>query len=279
MRSKNKHEVSLGRVGSLEAKLMSRGKELRQAQRLRYNVFYKEMSAIADAHTQLTRRDKDAYDRICDHILVFDHDNHVKRKPFTKAVPRIVGTYRVLRQDVAEQHNGFYTASEYDIAPVMKANSNLRFMELGRSCVLKPYRTKKTVELLWYAIWHYVLMHNVDVMIGCASIEGTNPQELAEQLSFLHHYCGAPDEWNVSALPDQYVNMNLMKKEEVNQKAALRALPPLIKGYLRLGAYIGDGAVIDQQFGTTDVLIIMPVSRLNSRHINYFGLDASRYSS
>ncbi|MDD7909576.1 MULTISPECIES: GNAT family N-acetyltransferase [Pseudovibrio] len=271
--------LSLGRVGSLEVRQAENWKEVKHSQRLRYHVFYEEMSAIADAQTMLTRRDKDAYDAICDHLLVVDHDSLVKTKPFSKPKPQIVGTYRMLRQNVADMNGGFYTAGEYDIQPLLERHSHANFMELGRSCVLKPYRNKKTVELLWHGIWSYVLMHNVDVMIGCASIEGTDPDRLSEQLSFLHHYAQAPEEWRVSALPDLHVDMNRMPKDKVDQRSALRALPPLIKGYLRLGAYIGDGAVVDHQFGTTDVLIVMPVSALNSRYVNYYGADASRYAS
>ncbi|MBA4204902.1 MAG: ornithine--acyl-ACP N-acyltransferase OlsB, partial [Polymorphum sp.] len=165
------------------------------------------------------------------------------------------------------------------IQPLVDANPGLRFLELGRSCVLKPYRNKRTVELLWHGIWAYVIRHRIDVMIGCASIEGTDPDRIASQLSFLHHHARAPEPWRVRAVPERYVEMNRVAREELNDKATLRELPPLVKGYLRLGAYIGDGAVVDYQFGTTDVLIVMPVTQLNERYVNYYGADASRYSS
>jgi putative hemolysin len=269
---------TLGRIGSLEVRMARNFKEVKKAQRLRYEVFYEEMSAIADAHTLATRRDADPFDAYCDHLLVVDHDS-LKRNKLGRLKPEIVGTYRILRQEVADQHAGFYTAAEFDIQSLIDANPGKRFMELGRSCVLKPYRNKKTVELLWHGIWSYVLRHNIDVMLGCASIEGTNPDAIAGQLAFLHHNARAPEEWRVQAVEDRYVEMNRMPAEELNAKEALRALPPLVKGYLRLGAFIGDGAVIDHQFGTTDVLIIMPVSELNTRYVNYYGADASRYSS
>lgn len=269
---------TLGRIGNLEVRLAKTAKEIKKAQRLRYRVFYKEMSAIADAQTQLTRRDADPFDAICDHLLVIDHASK-KRNKLGRLTPQIVGTYRLLRQEIAEQHSGFYTSSEFDLQPLLDANPTKRFLELGRSCVLQPYRNKKTVELLWHGIWAYVLRHKIDVMIGCASIEGTNPDLMGEQLSFLHHNASAPADWNVKALDSLRVDMNRMPAEELNQKEALRALPPLIKGYLRIGAYIGEGAVIDHQFGTTDVLIIMPVSNLNARYVNYYGADAGRYAS
>ncbi len=136
--------------------------------------------------------------------------------------------------------------------------------------MLPSYRTKRTVELLWQGLWRYVRRHRVDVMIGCASLPGTDPQRLARPLSFLHHFAGAPDTWNASACEMRYVRMDLMRKGDIDAKSALRQLPALIKGYLRAGAYVGDGAVVDYQFGTTDVLIVMPVSAINSRYTNYF---------
>lgn len=269
---------SLGRIGSLEVRLARNFKEVKLAQQLRFKVFYEEMSAIADAQTLATRRDADPYDGFCDHLLVVDHAS-MRRNKLGRLKPEIVGTYRLLRQETADRQGGFYTSGEFDIQKLIDANPGKRFLELGRSCVLKPYRNKKTVELLWHGIWAYILMHKIDVMIGCASIEGTNPDAIADQLAFLHHNARAPEDWRAAALPERYVDMNRLPAEGLNQKQALRALPPLVKGYLRLGAYIGDGAVVDHQFGTTDVLIIMPVSELNERYVNYYGADASRYAA
>ncbi|MXN64743.1 GNAT family N-acetyltransferase [Stappia sp. GBMRC 2046] len=271
--------VPLGRIGSLEVRLARSAREIRKAQELRYHVFYEEMSALADAETQALRRDFDPFDAICDHLLVVDHDHLERVKPFARKKPQVVGTYRLLRQEVANLYDGFYTTGEYDLQPLIDAHSDLRFLELGRSCVLKPYRNKRTVELLWHGIWSYVLLNRIDVMIGCASMEGTDPDRLAPQLSFLHHFARAPEDWRVRAVDERYVEMNRIPKEAVDQRQALRDLPPLVKGYLRLGAHIGDGAVIDHQFGTTDVLIILPVSALNERYVNYYGADASRYAS
>ena len=139
--------------------------------------------------------------------------------------------------------------------------------------MLAPYRNKRTVELLWHGIWAYVLQNRADVMIGCASLDGTEPKRLALPLSFLHHYARAPEAWRARALPDRYVEMNRLSKEAIDPKAALRMLPPLIKGYLRLGAYIGDGAVVDHEFGTTDVLIVLPVSAIKQRYLEHFDLS------
>ncbi|XOC80572.1 GNAT family N-acyltransferase [Microvirga sp. M2] len=267
----------LGRIGSLEVRLATTAQEIRQAQRLRFKVFYEEMSAVPKGAALLSRRDADDYDAICDHLLVLDHD--VKPGSLRRAKPKVVGTYRLLRQDVAERHQGFYTRGEYDIAPLLKAHSSLRFLELGRSCVLGPYRNKRTVELLWHGIWSYVLHYKIDVMIGCASLEGTDPGALALPLSFLHHYAAAPTSWQARALSERFTRMDVLPKEAVDPKAALHALPPLIKGYLRIGATFGTGAVIDEQFGTTDVLVILPVSAINPRYIDHFGPTANRHAA
>ena len=270
--------AALGRIGALEVRLAAGPREIRAAQALRYRVFYEEMGAVADAPTLLRRRDVDGFDRVCDHLLVLDHDD-LEHRPFRKPRPRIVGTYRLLRQEVAERTGGFYSAGEFDIAPLLARHPDKRFLELGRSCVLKPYRTKRTVELLWHGIWAYVLRHGLDVMIGCASLEGTDPGQHALPLGFLHHHAVASPDWRVEALPGRRVPMDLMDKDAIDLRAALNALPPLVKGYLRLGATVGSGAVVDRQFGTTDVMIVLPVSAISSRYLNYYGTDASRHAA
>ncbi|MDR3493087.1 MAG: GNAT family N-acetyltransferase [Ancalomicrobiaceae bacterium] len=270
--------ASLGRIGELEVRLARTVGEVKRAQELRYRVFYEEMSAIADARTLLTRRDADEFDRLCDHILVIDHSRR-EQKAFGRKHAPVVGTYRLLRQDVAERNAGFYTEDEFDIQPLVDRHPHLRFLELGRSCVLPAYRGKRTVELLWQGVWSYVLANGIDVMFGCASLEGTDPHRLAMPLSFLHHHARAQDEWQVKALASRAIDMQRLAKEAVDPKVALHALPPLIKGYLRLGASIGDGAVIDYQFGTTDVCMVLPVSRISQRYIDFYGADAGRHAA
>lgn len=263
----------LGAIGSLEVRLATSQSDIHRAQRLRYNVFYREMSAQPSLMHKMLRRDFDRYDAICDHLLVLDHD--APADPRTGG-PAIVGTYRLLSQDVARANGGFYTASEYQIDKLVTARPDLKFLELGRSCVLKPYRTKRTVELLWHGIWSYVVQRKIDVLFGCASLDGTDPQALALPLSFLHHFAGADLNWSVRAVDERHAPMDRIAKDQINQKQALRSLPPLIKGYLRLGGMIGDGAVVDHQFGTTDVLILLPVEKISKRYISYYGEDASR---
>ncbi|WP_203196415.1 GNAT family N-acetyltransferase [Xanthobacter dioxanivorans] len=266
----------LGRLGALEVRLARTARDVRRAQRLRYKVFYEEMSAVPDAGTRLARRDMDSFDSICEHLLVLDHE--AGKVVLGRRKPKVVGTYRLLRQEVARRHGGFYTQGEFDVNGVIAAHPDLKFLELGRSCVLKPYRNKRTVELLWHGVWTYILRNKIDAMFGCASLEGTNPDALALPLSFLHHNALAPEEWRARAVESRYVAMDRMARTEISPKAALQALPPLIKGYLRLGGFVGDGAVVDHQFGTTDVLIILPVSVISPRYVEHFGPTANRHA-
>ena len=257
----------LGRIGSLEVRLITTHAELKAAQKLRYNVFYEEMSARADGAGKL---DQDRFDKICDHLIVVETASAQKGG-------EIVGTYRLLRQEVAAQNGGFYTQGEYNIDALIARHPTKNFLELGRSCVLEKYRTKRTVELLWHGIWAYTLHHKIDVMFGCASLAGTNPELMADQLSVLKTANETPELWQARAHDNLYVDMG--NGGDHSLKKTLGKLPPLIKGYLRLGAYIGDGAVVDHQFGTTDVLIILPIENINPRYITYYGEDAGRHAA
>src|SRR5690606_28024155 len=136
---------------------------------------------------------------------------------------------------------------------------------------LKPYRTRPVVELLWQGIWNYVRLHQIDVMLGCASLEGTDCDAVREPLAFLHEHFRAPPEWAVRAHPQHALFVEASGGSPLDQRAAMRNLPPLIKGYLRLGAYIGEGAFVDHQFNTVDILIILPVASINSRYFVHFG--------
>ena len=288
----------LGRIGSLEIKLAESAKEIRRAQRLRYRVFFEEMQGAPSMMARFARRDADPFDAVCDHLLVTDHQLRAPKptavlpglkgfdvgavdpsSPFRMRKPKVVGTYRLLRGEVADRTFGFYSASEFEVDGLVSRHPRLSFLELGRSCVLEPYRDKRTVELLWHGIWAYVLAHGVDVMIGCASLEGTDPERLALPLSYLHHFHAAPPQWRVPAVESRRAEMRLLAREAIDPRAALRALPPLIKGYLRLGAFIGDGAVVDHAFGTTDVLIVLPRQSINPRYVAYYGADAGRHAA
>lgn len=265
------HLVSvLGRIGTMEVCLAQTEDEIESAQQLRFKVFFDELGAKGSA--TLEQRDADRFDPVCDHLLVYDTSIAGPKHK------QIVGTYRLLRSERAFETGGFYSASEYSIDSLVNAKPDLRFLELGRSCVLPEYRSKRTVELLWQGIWTYCRHHSIGVMFGCASFQGTVPAAHALQLSFLHHNFRATNDWDVRALPDRYQPMDLVPAEAINPRVAMFAMPPLIKGYLRLGAMIGDGAVVDHDFGTTDVLIILPVSRIAERYISHYAAEAKRFT-
>ncbi len=265
------------RQGSIEVRLARSLKEIKAAQKLRYTIFYEEMHARPDWRMRLTRRDIDPYDIFCDHLLVLDHD-----RPKGK---RIVGTYRLLRQEVAQRHKGFYSSGEYDLSPLMtdsfraQIGEDKQLLELGRSCVHKDYRANSTINLLWKGIAEYLKEHNIAYMFGCASFEGTDPAEFTQSMSYLYHNHLVPDDFKVRALSDQFVDMNRVPSEELDVRMARRALPPLIKGYLRIGCFIGDGAVVDEQFGTTDVFILLPVEKIAKRYSKKYDLKGEANDS
>ena len=249
------------RADRLEVRLAESTAELAAAQALRYAVFYDEMGAIPSPAMKAARRDFDQFDSVCDHLLVIDHG--------LAPDEAVVGTYRLLRQEVAEKHGGFYSASEYDISILLaRATKDQRILELGRSCVHPAYRTNLTIQLLWRGISGYIFAHRIAYMIGCASLPGTDPERHALALSYLYHEFLAPEDIRVRALPERFVEMNRIPRDKLPLRQALRGLPPLVKGYLRLGAFVGDGAVVDPQFRTTDCFILLPVARLSERYMD-----------
>ena len=254
----------LGRVGTLEVRLATTKRDIRKAQRLRYRVFFEEGGAIADARTARRRRDVCPFDAVCDHLVVVDL---AARGRTGRPKLRIVGCYRLLRQEVAEAHFGFYAQQEFDVAPLIARHPDARFLELGRSCVHRDYRSKRTIDLLWCGIWAYATHHRITCLIGCASLPGTDPNRLALPLSYLAAHARAPEGWSATAHAGRGVAMGAMVAGTFDARRGFAALPPLLKGYLRVGAMIGDGAVVDRQFGTTDVLVVTRVAAIDPRYI------------
>ncbi|HEX3651510.1 MAG TPA: GNAT family N-acyltransferase [Rhizomicrobium sp.] len=256
----------LATAGALEVRLAETEAEIEAAQHLRYRVFYEEMSAIPSPEMREQRRDFDRFDTFCDHMLVIDRgvtDEHGQ--------PAVVGTYRLMRDVDAKRAGGFYTSGEYDVARMLAELANSNLVELGRSCILREYRSKaSTMQLLWRGVMVYDLRFSIDLMFGCASLTGTDPEALALPLSYLHYYHPMPDGMHVRARPELYLEMDRLPKEAIDPKAALHALPPMIKGYLRAGGSIGDGAVIDRQFDTTDVFVYFPLSKMDARYRTRF---------
>lgn len=253
------------RTGNLGVRLATTREEIEAAQALRYQVFYEEMGARPDEAALASQRDQDEFDEVADHLLVVDHD-------LGEGAASVVGTYRLIREEAANKLGGFYSESEYDISALKQSPG--RKLELGRSCTAKAYRNRIIMQLLWRGIASYVFHHGIDIMFGCASLSGTDPDALAEELSYLALHHRAPAEIRPQALPGRYVEMNRLPAEAINPKQALMRLPPLIKGYLRLGGYVGDGAVIDSQFNTTDIAIIVRTDMVTEKYYRHYERDS-----
>ncbi len=234
--------------------------EVRKAQELRYEVFYNEYGAKASIDIASQKRDFDQYDPVATHLIVVDETNPDSEK--------IVGTYRLLLEEDAKKLGAFYSSDEYHLDGLLEQGG--RILELGRSCVLKEYRTRPVLQLLWEGIAEFISTHNIDLMFGCASFNTTNIDDIAEPLSYLYHYHLTPAPLQPKALEKRYIDMNIKEKDSFDPKKAFAALPALIKGYLRVGATIGDGAVIDHQFNTTDVCIVFQSHELAGRYRKHY---------
>jgi putative hemolysin len=253
--------------GRFEIRLTRDPADIEAAQQLRYYVFYEEMSAEPTPEMRAVRRDMDRFDPICDHLLVLDRERPVGQQ--------IVGTYRMLLQADAEAHGGYYSAGEYDVAAFVAGIGDRVTAEIGRSCVHADYRNQRIVELLWRGLAHYYRDNNVERIFGCASFQGTDPEALALPLSYLYHFHLAPPVLRARALPELHVPMDRIAKEEISARGAIKQVPPLIRAYLRLGGVCGDGAVIDHQFGTTDVFMVLAMENVPEKYHDYFERDTT----
>lgn len=252
------------RAGDFELRLAETDTEVEAAQALRFKIFYEEMTARPTAEMAAAHRDFDGFDRFCDHLLVIDHR-------IGSGAAGVVGTYRLLRRSSATRAGRFYSADEFDIASLLVHPGEI--LELGRSCVGPDHRSRAVAQLLWRGIADYVLYHGITLMFGCASLPGVDPDQLATPLSYLYYERLAPPELRARALPHRYVDMRRLSRESLDHKAALDCLPPLIKGYLRLGAFVGDGAVVDDQFSTTDVCIVVKTDWVTGRYYRHYTRD------
>jgi putative hemolysin len=263
----------LGELGALQTRLARTQTEIRAAQAIRYRVFYDEMGGSPSPANRASKRDQDEFDRHCDHLLVIDSGG---------SRPQIVGTYRMMLKSQARLAGAFYTEQEYDIDPLFAANPDATFLELGRSCILPQYRTKRTMELLWHGTWTHALENKVDIMFGCASFAGTDPEATADALNWLGQNAVLDSDEDCAAVAPNHVK--LMDRfadshDRLSMRRAMAGMPPLIKGYLRLGARVGSQAVIDHQFSTTDILVVLKVHQINPRYLAHFGISASRFAT
>lgn len=249
------------RSGNLGVRIAATPAEIDAVQALRYRVFYREMGATGDADSALTARDRDAFDAVADHLLVVDH-------AIGPGAEGVVGTYRLIQREAAARIGRFYSADEYDIAPIVGFPG--RVLELGRSCVDAAYRHRAAMQLLWRGIAAYVFHYQVDLMFGCASLPGNDPDALATELTYLYLNHLAPPAVRPRALPHRFVEMRRVRADSFDPRRILSQLPPLIKGYLRLGGFVGDGAVIDPQFNTTDVAVVVKTDLVTDKYYRHY---------
>jgi putative hemolysin len=245
-----------------ELRLACSESDRRAAQRLRYRVFVEELGADGPLVDHKNRLERDRFDDFFDHLVLFDGS----RSPAD--IDRAVGVYRVMRDDQAAQCGRFYSEDEYDLS-ALKA-SGRRLLELGRSCVDPQYRGGAAMYHLWNGLAKYVLENGIEVLFGVASFHGTDVQALAEPLSYLHHNHLAPPALRVAVLPEYHQPMNIIPPDQIDKRRALVATPTLIKAYLRLGGFVGDGAYVDHAFNTTDVCLVMDTAAMNEKYHSYY---------
>jgi putative hemolysin len=237
-----------------ETRLAECEADIRAAQRLRYEVFVEEMGARLCAADHAERLERDRFDAHVDHLLLLDG-------------PKVVGAYRLMRADMAAKGIGFYSAAEFDLSKLQ----GQRALELGRSCIAKAYRGGVGLHLLWDALGDYVTRHKIDILFGVASFHGTEVAPLKQALTYLHHKSLAPEDLRVRS--KAYVTLDQMAWEAVDQRAAVKDIPALIRAYLRLGGFVGDGAFIDHGFNTVDVCLIMDTARMVRRYKDYYSKE------
>ncbi|MEL7258064.1 MAG: GNAT family N-acyltransferase [Pseudomonadota bacterium] len=248
----------LSDAAQFTVRLAENDADLRAAQRLRYDVFVDELGGDGPLVDHDARLEQDRFDPFFDHLLLADEARD----------GAIVGVYRLLRDDQAAQAGQFYSEDEYDLS-VLKS-SGRKCMELGRSCLAQDYRGGAAMYHLWNGLARYVAEHEVEILFGVASFHGTDATTLAQPLSLLHHRHLAPENLRVRALETSYQSMNLLPETKIDRRAAMLEVPALIKAYLRLGGFVGDGAYVDHAFNTTDVCLIMDTSRLSERQKNIY---------
>jgi putative hemolysin len=253
------------RGGNLGVRIAVAPAEIDAAQALRYRVFYQDMGARPDAAMAATGRDHDRFDAVADHLLVVDHS-------IGPGPEGVVGTYRLIRSEAAAKVGKFYSADEYDLAPVV--NFSGQVMELGRSCVHPDHRNRSVMQMLWRGIAAYVFLHRIELMFGCASLPGTEPDAIEDELTYLYYHHLAPPALRLRALPHRYVEMRRIDPDDLDRRQVLGKLPPLIKGYLRLGGFVGEGAVIDAQFNTTDVAVIVKTDLVTEKYYKHYERQA-----
>lgn len=226
------------------------------AERLRYRVFVEELGGDGPLVDHQGRFERDEFDPVYDHLVLID------TRRDAGALDHVVGVYRLMTGEKAGKRGRFYSEGEYDLSVLI--SSGRRLLELGRSCVHPEFRSGLALRQLWSGLADYVLERDIEVLFGVASLHGTDVAALAPALSLLHHRHLAPPELRVRAVKRAYQPMDLIPEDRIDRVSAMRDVPPLIKSYLRLGGFVGDGAFVDHAFNTTDVCLVMDTARMSA---------------
>ena len=248
---------------NLIIKLAETSAEIKKAQSLRYSVFYKEKNAKADLSKKILRRDFDKVDRFADHLIVID-------KNISSLQNNIIGTYRLIRGDLANQYGGFYTSTEFDLSNIFRTYKNNQILELGRSCIHKKYRNGATVNLLWKAIANYVSIYDIKILLGCVSFPGTNVMNFSDELGYLKRNHSLQSELSVKSLDVNIYPINNSKNKNVSDLKLFIKLPPLIKGYLRVGGKVSESYFVDYDFNTIDLCLVVQTNDINNKYKKKF---------
>ncbi len=250
-------------AGRFTVRLAETDEDVAAAQRLRYKVFVEEMDASASSEDAALRRERDEFDAYFDHLILIDNE-----ADYEDPLDYVAGVYRLLRGEIAAKEKGFYGESEYDLTKIKDYPRPT--MELGRSCVGIDYRGGAAMHLLWTGLGNYVAEHDIEIMFGVASFHGSDPAPLAEPLSFLHHNHLAPEDLRVRTREEHFVPMDTIPADQITRASAMKQIPALIKAYIRLGGFVGEGAYVDQEFNTVDVCLLMDTSRMVNRYKEFY---------
>ncbi len=229
--------------------------DVRAAQALRFAVFGAELGAQLPAASKASRLDADRFDPHCDHLLVWAVD------PLGQHARRLVGTYRVLPPDAAARLGGLYAEQEFDLSPLDALRP--RMIELGRACVHADWRSGGVILTLWSALGRYMVRRQFDTMAGCASVGLADGGDYAAAVwhSVQERHLADP-RWRVTP----HAPLALRAVDPAAPRLAMRAMPPLIKGYLRGGACVLGAPAYDPSFHTADLPIMMRLVDLTPRY-------------
>ena len=256
---KIKKNFSKIEVDNFVIKIADKKSQLKKAQALRYLIFYKEKKAIPTISKKILRLDYDKIDKFADHLIVIDKNRKgIKNK--------IVGTYSLLRGDIASHCGGFYTSSEFDLTKILNSYKNNQILELGRSCVHQNYRNGTIMNLLWKAIAEYVKLYDIKILLGCASFHGTDVMKYTNELSYLRKNFSLPDEFSVKSLDTKIYPSYTKINSNISDLRTFVKLPPLIKGYLRIGGKVSHNCFVDYKFNTIDLCVIVTTDNIDEKY-------------